>query len=157
MFSRIFLIALSVLGLSTMQANANDILFDSLQWRARVVVLTGERNDPLLSQQIELLRENLDGLKNREIAVIRFDGDAIYEMSDFSNFSYRGRYDMDANLQRYYEGEMQSDNNIFSVALFGKDGYFKKVWKDREEAVPLSEVFAEIDAMPMRQREMAEE
>lgn len=140
-----------------MQAKANDILFDSLQWRARVLVLTGERNDALLNEQIAMLRENQAGLQERSIAVIRFDGDAIFEMDELSNFSYRGRYNMDADLQSYYEDEMQSDNNKFSLALFGMDGDFKRVWKEREEAVPLEEVFTEIDAMPMRQREMAKD
>ena len=133
---------------------ANDILFDSLQWKARTLVLTGERDDPLVIGQVGELKANVEGLRDRSIAVIRFDGDNIFEMSDFSRFDYRGRYDMNANLQRYYESEMQSDNDEFSVVLFGKDGQFKQVWKEREEVVPLNEVFAVIDAMPMRQREM---
>ena len=133
---------------------ANDILFDSLQWKARTLVLTGERDDPLVIGQVGELKANVEGLRDRSIAVIRFDGDNIFEMSYFSRFDYRGRYDMNANLQRYYESEMQSDNDEFSVVLFGKDGQFKQVWKEREEVVPLNEVFAVIDAMPMRQREM---
>lgn len=152
MFRLIFI--LCVLVFSSFPAMANDILFDSLQWRARALVLTGDRNDGLLNEQIALLRSNVDGLQDREIAVIRFEGDSIFELTDFSDYSYRGRYDMNAHLQRFYESEMQSDNNVFSVVLFGKDGGFKRVWKDREEAVPLAEIFSEIDAMPMRQREM---
>lgn len=133
---------------------ANDILFDSLQWKARTLVLTGERDDPLVIGQIGEFKANVDGIRERGIAVIRFDGDAIFEMSDLSRFDYRGRYDMNANLQRYYESEMQSDNDKFSIVLFGKDGMLKKVWKENEDIVPLSEVFAIIDEMPMRQREM---
>lgn len=132
---------------------ANDILFDSLQWKARTLVLTGERDDPLVFGQIGEFKSNVDGLRERGIAVIRFDGDAIFEMSDLSRFDYRGRYDMNANLQRYYETEMQSDNDKFSVVLFGKDGMLKQVWKEREDIVPISEVFAIIDEMPMRQLE----
>lgn len=154
MFLRqIFAFVLIVFALS-FPAKANDILFDSLQWNARVLVLTGERNDPLLVQQIAILKENVDALRERSIAVIRFDADNIYEMDDLSNFDYRGRYDIDADLQGYYEDEMNSDNAKFSVALFGKDGMFKEVWKEREEAVPVKEIFNLIDSMSMRQREI---
>ena len=135
---------------------ADNIPFDSLQWKARTLVLTGERDDPLVIGQIVAFKKNVDGLRDRQIAVIRFDGENIYEMEEFSRFDYRGRYDMDANLQRYYEKEMQSDNDKFSLVLFGKDGLFKEVWKEREEIVPLESVFEIIDAMPMRQREMQE-
>jgi hypothetical protein len=80
---------------------ADNIPFDSLQWKARTLVLTGERDDPLVIGQIVAFKKNVDGLRDRQIAVIRFDGENIYEMEEFSRFDYRGRYDMDANLQRY--------------------------------------------------------
>lgn len=148
------LLCLCLLTGNTHSVKANDIVFDSLQWKARVLVLTGQRNDALLVEQVDILKQNLQGLRERSIAVIRFDGDAIYEMEDLSSFDYRGRYNMRASLQGYYEDEMQSDNNEFSVVLFGKDGDFKKVWKDRKVSVPIEDVFSIIDAMPMRQREI---
>ncbi|MFP4314406.1 MAG: DUF4174 domain-containing protein [Alphaproteobacteria bacterium] len=152
--SLVILAAFIMPAIFSMSAKANDILFDSLQWRARVLVLTGEENDPLVIEQKLILRDNFEGLRERSIAVIRFDGDNIYEMDDLSSFNFHGRYDMDADLQGYYEDEMNSDNSIYSLVLFGKDGQRKEVWIDREEPVAMSEVFTVIDAMPMRQREM---
>lgn len=144
-------------------------VFDSLVWKARALVITGDYSDPLAEEQIAILRTDVPALAERDIAVLRFARDRIIEMSDLSNFQYRGWDDMDAHQQRYIEEKIQSDNNIFSVVLVGKDGLVKKVWggplpenldgaapeiAPPVTAVPLNEIFAIIDAMPMREREM---
>ena len=54
-----------------------------------------------------------------------------------------------AALRRAYD----IDDRGFAVRLVGKDGTVKLA---RGEAVPMAEIYAVIDAMPMRRREMRE-
>ena len=131
-------------------------IFRTLQWQARVIVLTGAEEDPLLGEQIQIFKDNLADMQDRDITVIRFREDNLYPIEELSVSDYRGWYDMDAREQRYMEGRIQADNNAFAVVLIGKDGSFKNVWKDVSEAVPVSDIFAIIDAMPMREREAKE-
>ena len=128
-------------------------VFKTLQWKARVIVLTGNHNDPLVNEQIALFKDNLEGIRERDIAVIRFEADTLDEMDEFSQFHYRGWYDMDASEQGFMEKQLDLDNNSFGLALVGKDGQLKKIWVEQENAVEPAEIFAVIDEMPMAQED----
>ncbi len=136
-----------------MNANAQEIdpVFDKLVGVARVIVITGNRDESLADLEIGELRGALDGLAERQIAVLRFREDDLYEVEGLSDYNYGGWYRMDAAEQRYMEEKLQTDNNIFSVVLVGLDGQVKKVWL---EPVEPQVIFDLIDEMPMRAEEM---
>lgn len=142
-----------------------DVLFKAQQWENRIVVITGSPSNPVVDLQLDLFRENLEGLQARDIALVRFLNGNIYELSDFTRNNFKARFDMNADQQGYLEDQMQSDNDIFSIVLIGKDGYWKRTWKGQtvdgiyeplETPVSPAAIFRVIDSMPMRQREMNE-
>lgn len=122
--------------------------FKALQWKANVLVITGDPRDALAEDQFVLLRGRLDDLKRHDVAVLRFVRDRISEMQEFSDFGFRGWYDMNANQQRFVEGQVQADNNVFSVVLIDKSGVVKQVWTPLPEApqtVPVDEIIVAIE------------
>lgn len=122
--------------------------FKSLQWKANVLVIMGDARDALAEDQFVLLRGRLDDLKRRDVAVLRFVRDRISEMQEFSDFGFRGWYDMNANQQRFVEGQVQADNNVFSVVLIDKSGVVKQVWTplpDAPQTVPVDEIIVAIE------------
>lgn len=140
------LLVLPIAGLHA-QAPA-DPVFRSLQWKHTILVLTGEPNDPLVDDQIAIFKDNAESIERYDIAMIRFMRDRLWEMREFNVVNYRGWFKMNAHQQRYVEQQLETDNNIFSVALVGKDGALIYVWKEIEEAVPMSEILYMIDNPP---------
>jgi peroxiredoxin len=130
--------------------------FSSLQWTARILVVTGEHEDPLYTAQIQNLRDRLKEVQDRDIAVLHFNRDSIRPLSEFGDYGYAGWYRMNANQRRFVRDtiELTEENTVFSVVLIGKDGEVKSVWQAAEDAVSADDIFTIIDSMPMRQREM---
>lgn len=137
-----------------LQAKSKPPVFSTLQWKARALVLTGNADDPMVAEQMRIFRENIEGLKERDIALIRFLYDNLDEIDGLSDFDYRGWYDMDAAEQGFMEDQLGTDNNKFSVVLVGKDGELKRVWAPENHSVSIEWIFGLIDSMPMREREM---
>lgn len=140
-----------------LQARSKPPVFRTLQWRARALVLTGNPDNPMVTEQMNILRANIEGLKERDVAVIRFRYDDLDEIDELSDFDYRGWYDMDSAEQGFMEDQLGTDNNKFSVVLVGKDGELKQVWAPENHSVSIEWVFGLIDSMPMRSREMQED
>ncbi len=143
--------AFLLFGSLSVHAQEFDPVFDKLQWRARVLVITGNRDEPLADEQLIELQNAQGGLLDRQVAVLRFREDNLFEVESLSNFDYGGWYDMDAPEQSFMEEQLQTDNNVFSVVLVGLDGEVKNVWLDLVEPQAIFDV---IDEMPMRIREM---
>lgn len=134
-----------------LRAQEIDPVFDKLVGVARVLVITGNRDETFSDLTIDQLRALPDALLDRQIAVLRFREDDLFELEALSDYNYGGWYRMDAAEQRYMEEQLQTDNNVFSVVLVGLDGEVKKVWL---EPVEPQEIFDVIDQMPMRVREL---
>ena len=83
----------------------------------RELIVTGPAGDPRVSEQMEALRADPDGARERELEVIEREATA------------------------------------FQVELSGKDGGIKARW---DNLVGVSELWARIDAMPMRRRQLRE-
>ena len=135
-----------------LQARSKPPVFSTLQWKARALVLTGNTDDPMVAEQMRIFRENIEGLAERNIAVIRFRYDDLDEIDELSAFDYRGWYDMDAAEQGFMEDQLGTDNNKFSVALVGLDGELKQVWAPENHSVSIEWIYGLIDSMPMRER-----
>ncbi len=105
-------------------------------WKARVLVVSAPSpGDAQLLAQDAALDAEPDGQAERELSVIRIVG----TQAD-------GGVDAQALRERL---SMPPDR--FEVALVGKDG---GVAHRQAHALPLAEVFARIDAMPMRRAEI---
>ncbi|RYG45300.1 DUF4174 domain-containing protein [bacterium] len=97
------------------------------QWKHRLLVVSGEAGDAKVKQVHREAKEAEEEFRSRDLLLIDIGQDA----------STRARLQLP-------EG--------FSVALIGKDGGVKL---RRTEPIDSKELFGIIDAMPMRQEEMA--
>ena len=83
----------------------------------RELIVTGPAGDPRVAEQMEALRADPDGARERELDVLEREGHA------------------------------------FQVELSGKDGGIKARW---DNLVGVSELWARIDAMPVRRQQLRE-
>ena len=83
----------------------------------RNLIVSGPAGDPLVAEQLEALRADPDGARERELDVTEREADA------------------------------------FQVELLGKDGSLNARW---DNLVGVSELWARIDAIPTRRRQLRE-
>ena len=83
----------------------------------RELIVSGPAGDPLVAEQLQALRADPDGARERELDVSEREAEA------------------------------------FQVELLGRDGGVKARW---DNLVGVAELWAKIDAMPMRRRELRE-
>src|SRR5918997_1368724 len=84
---------------------------------SRELIVSGPAGDPLVAEQMQALRADPDGAREREL-----------------------------------EGT-EREAEAFQVELMGKDGGLKARW---DNLVGVAELWARIDAMPMRRRQLRE-
>ena len=116
--------------------------FDDVRWEHRLLVFTGPQD--AVNQQAKACRSSRDEMLERELIVVDASGDpgklVVGVQEDIPDASiFRNRFDM--------------NSEVFQVVLVGKDGGIKE---RRTEKFEIEELFAIIDAMPMRIREMHE-
>lgn len=113
------------------------------RWQDRVILLFAERAvDPLLRQQLDSLTQNAGEVTDRDLVIYQFfpnEGIAPggKKLTAGESSAFFGRYD----VQR----------RTFTFILVGKDGGEKL---RSISFVPLKDLFALIDGMPMRRAEM---
>ncbi len=111
------------------------------RWRNRLLILRVERFDQVtLARQKSLLREDPRGLEDRDLVAFAVTADAVAPIVGAAP-------DAPPNL-RIVRARPQRG---FQAVLIGKDGTVKAQWS---RPVTLADLFAAIDAMPMRRREM---
>ena len=122
------------------QSSERPMLTDlsSLQWQNRIIVVNDVADvDPVLS----LLKDNASGFTDRDLIWLVFVNDET-----LTNYPGTLAPQLKANTRKTYRiapGE---------VILIGKDGGVK----NRLDQLDLETLFSDIDAMPMRRREMRE-
>ena len=128
---------------------------DLFQWEKRVLLLFADQPaDPwAYRQRLELLEDRCD-FNNRDLLLLEvyadrpvlatgvwFGGQEVEEapLESISNAALRRAYGVEAG---------------FGLVLVGKDG-----WEKRRSRLPdnINEIYAQIDGMPMRQREMRDD
>ena len=112
-------------------------------WQNRIVVMMASSDDRKLTEQHHILRVARDGLLDRDLVVVSMT-DGVVEVDGVE----RRNWDVD-RLQQALDVSQER----FSVTLIGKDGGVKL---RSDEPVAVETLFALIDSMPMRQREMRE-
>ena len=112
----------------------------AVRWQNRVLVLFAEAGDGRYAEQQKLLDAVRDGLAERDMLVLGVTGREVTTL-----FGAVSGFDSDTLRNIAGGGE------VFEVVLIGKDGGVKRRW-----TTPVSpqELFAIIDAMPMRASEM---
>ncbi len=133
------LLTASIIALTSTQVNAMDSL-SALEWKNRVIVVLGKRDDPKLDRQIALLESQKEELADRDMVIIRVSGEDARTV-------YGKASVLDASAIRK-EAHVSGDR--FQVLLLGKDGGVKL----RSDSVVRNvEIFDLIDSMPMRNAE----
>ncbi len=109
---------------------------EDMQWQHRVLIVQADGQD----QQINnVIKENTAGINDRDmIWLVLSEGGAQSNLSDVSSSLLK-------SARSYVTSPGETE-----VILIGKDGGVKS----RADALDLQDIFNQIDAMPMRQREM---
>jgi hypothetical protein len=115
------------------------------QWDKRVLVLLAEAEAGDLNRQIDMLLRAEPGLQERDMVVLAVRGQNVEAV-----FGNAAGLDAQA-IQASIGGD---DAELFEAVLIGKDGGVKQRWP---QPVSPEELFAVIDAMPMRASEMRRE
>lgn len=123
----------------------SDIQFEDFRWKNRLVVLTAPSpDDPLLKEQLELFRDEEEGLKERDLRIIRIHG---------KGQAFVDTLPLDPESVENILEATGLDTESFTFTLFGKDGTPKL---SSPAPVPVENLYARIDRMPMRRREIQE-
>lgn len=135
-------LTLFILFLSSTAASGAEVrkLMQDLAWDYRVLIIfsNGEPNTRL-NQQNTMLASGTDGLKDRDMVIIRVSDDVtIDEQAHAASAS---------SFQQRFAVRPKT----FRAILVGKDGTVKL---DQSEPVTTQRLFTLIDAMPMRQYEI---
>ena len=132
----------------TAQTEAADLdsLFEAHRWRNRVLLVFAPTPDSLqLEEQIKRFSAGQAGLTERDLVV--------WQLVNESETAIRDGTDSDLSPAAFYD-RFSVENDIFTVILLGKDGTEKL---SQTKPVTIEDLFALIDAMPMRQREMQQQ
>ena len=115
---------------------------DQARWVNRVLVLSANSSDhPDLLAMTDRISLRACEVANRDLITIVVTNGATARLD--------GQL-LDAGSTRRLLSRLRLPGHEFAMLLFGKDGGLKRRWSD---AVPLGEVFALIDGMPMRRAE----
>ena len=113
------------------------------QWKRRVLVVSAPTDDDRnLIQQREELALTAEEFASRDMALVTLLDDAVSTAED------RELTTEEATKAR---AALALQPGSFALRLIGKDGSIKL---SGESATPMTEIYALIDTMPMRQREM---
>ena len=146
------------------QAESRTAPLEALSWERRVLLLFADHPaDPwAYKQRLDLLEDRCD-FNNRDLVLLEvyadhavrvtgvwLDGLAHEEQALSEAMFDDGQRPIDSAALRTTYGIPQG----FGLGLVGKDG-----WEKRRSRMPVSahEIYAQIDGMPMRQREMRDD
>lgn len=115
------------------------------RWKDRVILLFAERSEQRDYQKMqEALARESAGVAERDLIIYHLFFDEVGRLNEEPVSSEAA-----AALASQYDVA----TDVFTYLLIGKDGGVKM---RANEAVSLESIFARIDSMPMRQREMRE-
>lgn len=124
----------------------NTDAWDALRWRNRVlVVMAPSAQDANLLRQLRIWKAHEAGNEERHLVLAELCGDGTSRLNGAS---------LAPEQQERLRQRFAWDGKSFEVVLVGKDGGVKL---RRTEPVSAEALFAIIDSMPMRRREMREQ
>ncbi len=125
-----------------MVAFGQEDFFEQFEWKNRIALVFGDDSEALVNKQIDELTSAPEEIADRDLMLF-YIGDEFYEIpgkeihKKIKSSEIRNRYEV--------------DENEFRFILLGKDGGVKF---NKTSFVKNQTLFAIIDTMPMRQREM---
>ncbi len=134
--------------LDSVQAYAETTPFSlgELRWENRVLVVSAvSADDAALKSQLDMVETSREEFIERDLLLVTLLDDAN---------SYAGSRRLTRDEVIRARAELGVDEAEFAVYLIGKDGGVKLSASD---VVPMDDVYALIDSMPMRRREMRED
>ncbi|BAY15040.1 hypothetical protein NIES21_08260 [Anabaenopsis circularis NIES-21] len=115
----------------------------SQKWQNRVLlVFAPSVNNRTYQQQMQLFNQHQNGFKDRDLVLVQVLA---------TDKSYANGQLIDESSVANLRDRFGVDKDNFRVILVGKDGGVKR---QDTTPVPATEIFEQIDAMPMRQQEM---
>jgi len=138
------LLIVNVLAQEVSMTNPTNL--QQYQWQNRLLLLFAPNADDANYQaQVDALSAHDFGLEDRDMVVFHVLASEGYvernsqktPLSDTQNTSLRAQFDV--------------PQDAFTLLLIGKDGGIKR---HENHAITVDTLFAQIDSMPMRQREM---
>jgi len=111
-------------------------------WKNRILLVFNLQNDDQLNKQLHLFSKNQAGMDERDLIVFRILPDKVEQI--------HGK-EYGKNAAEKLRSKYNIDKNDFTVILIGKDGTEKL---RQQKVLSIDKLFATIDAMPMRRREM---
>ncbi len=133
------------LQLASVQAYAGSAPFslDTYRWRKRILVMSApSEEDERLQDQLEAIAASAAEFNDRDMLLI-----TLLDTGD----SRAGEEALTAAEADALRRHLRLAPGSFTVSLIGKDGTIKLT---SEEPVPIAEIYALIDTMPMRRREL---
>lgn len=115
------------------------------QWKNRIILLFSPEQNDMYPQQLAIFSANQAGLKERDMVIFSIKNQKV-KGPDEKTY---GKEEAEQLRKQY-----QVPNDAFSVILIGKDGTQKI---KQNEILYTNKLFAIVDAMPMRRREILEE
>ena len=134
------------LRLAEVQAFAAGTSFslDQHRWKKRIIVVNArDANDPGLSRLLDELAAANEEFTDRDLLLVTLLKNGKSTVGDQALSTASA-----AALRK----DLEIDPDVFALRLIGKDGTVKL---SEESAVPLADIYALIDTMPMRQNEMS--
>jgi hypothetical protein len=128
---RRFFAILFLIGMITMGHEGNASPLDEFHWQKRVLVVVAPPGDVAAAAQRQIFEASAEGMSERAIVLL--------EARD------------DSERSRQLRARLSADSRRFQVFLVGKDGHTAVSWL---RPLSAAELFARVDAMPMRRDEM---
>ena len=113
------------------------------RWKNRVIIIVSEeRSGDQVKEQLSELGSDSTGLVERKLEILHVSGNFYRNLENPSNWIEIDNSSLD---------KFQNSKSPFSFYLIGLDGGVKM---QEERVVPVREIFAIIDGMPMRRAEL---
>lgn len=116
--------------------------FDTFQWKNRILVIYSNESSNLLTSQKQYYADGKTDYEERDLTVFVLTDETL-------NYIDNSATSIDATDVRNFLNISEKDT--FNVSLIGKDGGIKL---QQNTLLTNKKLFATIDAMPMRKREM---
>jgi hypothetical protein len=128
---------------SGVHAGGSALDLSQFRWKNRLLFLFAPSpTHPFFDQLHQSLRAQRAGVKDRDLVVFEILESARSTMNSDA---------LDAHIAQSLREELDVSRGEFAVILMGKDGGIKL---RRQSQTKLTDIFALIDAMPMRREEM---
>lgn len=142
MKTTLFLALIAISSMANVAYSQNISIPGPYHWENRILLVFASQGDATLNQQLDLFSEHQAGMDERNLIVFQILADKVSQ-ADSKEYG--------KNAAEKLRSQYNVDRNNFTVILIGKDGSEKL---RGQKVLSIDRLFATIDAMPMRRREM---